>query len=291
MFRVFGIALLAGCAGPQTEHKGDKSTDDPVDTARPELMDPDFQGAATLWDPTECVATLDCEDDICWVKICGGHFEMGADDSDANQAPLHTVEITTFEIMQSEATEGMYRRCVDDGACDPHDVTPLCDNLADDRPRTCIDWERSEQFCEWAGARMVSEAEFEFASRSRGADYTYPWGNDDPDCDYARLGCSECNTNDTAPVCSHPDGNTEQGVCDMAGNAIEWLADWYHPSYEDAPTDGSAWVYPTGSFRIMRGGGVGSCAGPETRHRTFHEGDFWYAGGTTRCAREVVDEE
>ena len=110
---------------------------------------------------------------------------------------------------------------------------------------------------------MLSEAEFEYAARSRGADYTYPWGNEDP---------------------------TEQGLCDMAGNAIEWTADWFHNTYDDAPADGSAWVDPVSAFRVMRGGGVGSCAGPETRKRTFHEPEFWYAGGSVRCAREVVDE-
>ena len=200
------------------------------------------------------------------------------------------MEVPTVEIMQSEATVAMYQRCLDDGACDPHDSTALCDGLPDDRPRTCIDWDRADQFCAWTGGRMLSEAEFEYAARSRGADYTYPWGNEDPTCDLARLGCDLCNTFNTAPVCTHPDGDTEQGLCDMAGNAIEWTADWFHNTYDDAPADGSAWVDPVSAFRVMRGGGVGSCAGPETRKRTFHEPEFWYAGGSVRCAREVVDE-
>jgi formylglycine-generating enzyme required for sulfatase activity len=236
------------------------------------------------------VTTLDCEDDICWVKICGGDFEMGDDDNAlTNQAPLHTVQMPTFEIMESETTVAMYTRCVDDGGCDVHSSTALCDDLPDDRPRTCIDWERSRQFCAWLGARMVTEAEYEFASRSRGADYTYPWGNAEPTCDLARMGCDVCETFLTAPVCTHPDGNTDQGLCDMAGNAIEWTADYYHNTYDGAPIDGGVWDYPESVFRVMRGGGVGSCAGPETRHRTFHEPDFWYAGGSVRCARDRVD--
>ena len=182
----------------------------------------------------------------------------------------------------------MYARCVDDGACDPHHITPLCENLLDDQPRTCIDWDQADQFCAWAGARMVTEAEFEYAARSRGKPYTYPWGEDPPTCDLARLGCDLCDTFETASVCSFPDGDTEQGLCDMAGNAIEWTADWYHNSYVDAPTDGSAWIEPEGVFRVMRGGGVGSCAGPTTRKRTFHEPEFWYAGGAVRCARDLT---
>ncbi len=290
MLRPLSIFLvLVGC----TPDGGDTDTDTTgptVDTAPPDLADPVLSGDATLWAPTSCSTTIDCEDDICWVKICAGHFDMGDDYADlVNQAPRHTVEISTFEIMQTETTVAMYRQCVDEGACDPHDITPLCDNLADDRPRTCIDWERSRQFCEWSGGRMVSEAEYEFVSTNRGADHKYPWGNAEPTCDLARLGCDVCNTTDTSPVCSHPDGNSEQGLCDLAGNAIEWTADWFHNSYEGAPTDGSAWVDPDSTFRVMRGGGVGSCAGPENRHRTFHEPDFWYAGGSVRCAREFVE--
>jgi len=266
--------LLQAACGPAAPPPAETGTSGDSDTAVDSATPP-------------CAPTVDCEEGICWVQICEGAFNMGAvAGSSEDQSPLHTVEIETFEVMQTEITVEMYRHCTEAGACVPQESAPLCDALAEDQPRTCLDWWRAEAFCTWAGGRLLSEAEFEFVARSRGEDVRYPWGDDEPSCTFARLGCGACDTSDTAPVCSHPTGDTAQGVCDMAGNAIEWTADWYHGSYAGAPTDGSAWLVPEGTHRVMRGGGVGSCLGPETRARTLHEPDFWYAGSSARCARD-----
>ncbi|MBP8971341.1 formylglycine-generating enzyme family protein, partial [Myxococcota bacterium] len=109
-----------------------------------------------------------------------------------------------------------------------------------------------------------SEAEWEYAARSGGRDWKYPWGNENATCERAVMDDGSgngCGRRSTWPVCSKPKGNTTQGLCDMAGNVWEWVQDWCHYSYNGAPTDGSAWEKPTGSRRVVRGGSWNGDAG------------------------------
>jgi len=275
--------FLIACALPGKDHRTIESVtgtdaDADADTAEPITDAP-------------CTATVDCTDGHCWVTICGGTFTMGAlgDNADENQYPAHTVTVPTFEILQAEATASQYADCVADGTCDDlslhEDLPSRCQDLAPDQAQGCLDWFQADAFCQWAGGRLPSEAEWEFAARSRGEAYRYPWGDAEPTCTLARLGCSDCSEDNLAPVCTHPDGNTEQGVCDMAANAIEWVEDWYHPTYKGAPINGRAWDEQINSYRTMRGGGVGSCEEPETTQRVFHDPEFFYGGMGARCAR------
>ena len=194
-----------------------------------------------------------------WVRIPGGSFNMGSNDGYPNEKPVHRVTVPTFEMTKTQVTVEQYKACVDAGACTAPNSGGSCNWGQSDRgkhPINCVDWHQAQAYAKWAGGRLPTEAEWEYAARSGGRDWKYPWGNENATCERAVIseGGDGCGRDSTWPVCSKPKGNTTQGLCDMAGNVWEWVQDWYHDSYNGAPTDGSAWERPTGSFRVFRGG-------------------------------------
>jgi formylglycine-generating enzyme required for sulfatase activity len=158
----------------------------------------------------------------------------------------------------------------------------------EEHPANCLTWEMAAAFCAWVGGALPSEAQWEYAARSGGLDRTYPWGEAPPSCDLAVINEDDCcGTGRTWPVCSKPDGNTAQGLCDMAGNAFEWVQDWYHGSYLGAPRTAEPWEVEHYALRSLRGGGISSDEDVRTRNRTFHDPAFFYSGMGARCVREV----
>ena len=192
-----------------------------------------------------------------YLTIPGGKFTMGTDSGEAylgDAKPAHEVSIKTFKLAKTAVTVAQYAECVAKGRCtEPVSFAQddLC-NWGDPgrqfHPVNCVNWNQAQAYARFKGARLPSEAEWEYAARSGGRNQKYPWGNNDPATELAIF-----NTSGTKPVCSRPLGNTAQGLCDMSGNVAQWVQDKHQFSYKDAPSDGSAFE-GEGPLRIVRGG-------------------------------------
>lgn len=235
-----------------------------------------------------------------WVRIPGGSFLMGSEKGNENERPVHRVRVRTFEMAKTLVTNRQYAACVDAGACVAAVFAPYF-MKGPDHYLSDMDWNQAQAFCAWVQGRLPSEAEWEYAARSAGRAWEYPWGDEQATCQRAVINTGEdsCGNPAALPVCSRPRGNTKQGLCDMAGDAWEWVQDWYHPSYGGAPADGSAWEDPAGEFRVARGGAYNGDASrvraayreyyePEGPCRTLRDPHCRSRINGFRCARDVA---
>ena len=199
------------------------------------------------------------------VYIPAGTFRMGGMDvrRAPNEIPEHDVILDAFWMDQLEVTNAMYGLCVSAGVC------TLPQNLKSQRrpmyftnpefkdyPVIYVTWGQAKAYCEWAGRRLPTEAEWERAGR--GDDFrTFPWGEDKAN---GLLANFNMLVGDTSRVGTYPAGASPFGVLDMAGNVAEWVNDFYSYDYSSALEN---LVNPTGpatssSFqRVVRGGSLG----------------------------------
>jgi formylglycine-generating enzyme required for sulfatase activity len=183
---------------------------------------------------------------------------MGSTDSDpdarADEKPQHTVYLDAYWIDKTEVTAAQYQRCVDSGVCSAPKAGALCTYGANDKsdhPVNCVDWSQAAAYCQWAGRRLPTEAEWEKAAR--GVDgRIYPWGDQSPDAALANFNEKVGRT--TTPVGSYPAGVSHYGALDMAGNVWEWTADWFYDTYyAKSPHENPTGPGP-GFERVLRGG-------------------------------------
>lgn len=197
------------------------------------------------------------------ILIQGGSFQMGglSDAALPNEKPSHKVTLKGFWLDQTEVTNAQYAQCVASGPCEiPKDLKSATrsDYYKNpeyaDYPVVFVTWNQAKTYCEWAGRRLPTEAEWEYAAR--GTDFReYPWGDDKPGEGTANF---DYKNKDTVKVGSYPEGASPFGILDMAGNVWEWVADFYSQSYyEKSPAEN-----PTGPDKpgvnglqmVLRGG-------------------------------------
>jgi formylglycine-generating enzyme required for sulfatase activity len=193
-------------------------------------------------------------------------------------SPSAQVWLDTFWIDRTEVTVAAWHACVEAGACER--VRALYPGFSDpDQPMTGQDWFQSLAYCQWRGATLPTEAQWEAAARGP-AGTTFPWGEEPADCDRAILedgrgrSCGRRQPGSTPergrvwPVASLPAGHF--GLFDMAGNAEEWVMDWWTPDW-DACGEACAPVNPRGPCE-------GSETCPGRRYRVIRGGSWYWDG-------------
>lgn len=237
--------------------------------------------------------------------VPGGTFMMGSETMTYDRA--HRVTVSPYCIHTTEVTVRDYERCAASAVCPSDRPThETCNTSArglGDHPINCVSWYDARTYCEAIGARLPTDAQWEFAARGTDG-RPYPWGWEAPDGTRANF-CSIAFVTDfnarypdtpvpvpasddpferTAPVGSFPEGASPWGVLDLLGNVAEWVEDRSGPYSGRAQTDPTG--PRTGRQRGMRGRGYDEWSYPA---------DFRTSGGPTynegalgfRCVRSV----
>lgn len=209
------------------------------------------------------------------VWIPTGTFQMGSEEGESDEKPVHMETVQGFYLDRTEVTLAKYLACFRDGGCTELAKTVKWDELsADDEKRwspfcnvnqpyreqhpvNCVEWRQAAAYCRWASKRLPTEVEWEYAARGPDG-RTYPWGRSKPRAGLLNACGIECveylkqkglgsfnsmyaerdQYETTAPVGSVKGDRSPFGILDLGGNVAEWVQDWYRPGYleSDTPT-------------------------------------------------------
>jgi formylglycine-generating enzyme required for sulfatase activity len=243
------------------------------------------------------------------------HFEMGSDDGDSDEQPVHEIKLAGYFLDRTEVTVEAYSRCVNAGACQAQDTVDgkgfseaekkrwsrFCNYGKAGReqhPMNCVDWHQAKTYCRWTKNRLPTEAEWEYAARGE-TGWTHVWGNAPPDPTKLNACGDECvelamgigvawskmygerdKYQTTAPVGSIAGDKSPFEVMDLGGNVSEWVADWYCKTYRPD-------CRPQRESRVVRGASWRH-ADPRSTRATARNGESPSSRGGSlgfRCAR------
>lgn len=216
--------------------------------------------------PEPLTVFRDCNQCPEMVMLPTGKFLMGSpvdeEDRYPNEGPQHEVDFTNrFAIGKTEVTFDNYDRFTE---ATGREISRDADLGRGERPVFDVSFDDARAYCTWLGEqtgksyRLPTEAEWEYAARA-GSTTPFSFGemitpeqvNYNGNAPYigGEKGLDRANTVPAGSLPANP-----WGLHEMHGNVYEWVEDWYHDDYRGAPTDGSAWLSPQGTNRVVRGG-------------------------------------
>ena len=188
------------------------------------------------------------------VLVPAGDFMMGSDKGDDDEKPVHRVQVDSFYIDKFEVTNGKFAKFIDAIKGEPpwgfdDKDTPVAHA---DQPVRWVTWLDATAYCQWAGKRLATEAEWEKAARGTDG-RLYPWGDETPTPAHAVFGQKE-GSESLPPFSNRDKGKSPYGAQDMAGSLYEWVADWYDDEYYATTLSQNPRGPSEGTQKVQRGG-------------------------------------
>ncbi|MBW1809440.1 MAG: formylglycine-generating enzyme family protein [Deltaproteobacteria bacterium] len=199
-------------------------------------------------------------------------FMMGSDQGDSDELPIHEVIVYPNRLDVHEATNQEFAfflndhgndceatACVDTGdsalRIQFEDEKWVADQGFEHHPVVAVSWYGANEYCAWRRMILPYESIWELAASAMG-ERTYPWGDQDPACNLSLY--DACTETSPQAVCSLPDGNSREGICNLSGNVMEWVQDWYQADYYTTCQDSGSGCFrgpwtDTG-LKVLRGG-------------------------------------
>jgi formylglycine-generating enzyme required for sulfatase activity len=244
----------------------------PTATLPPDTPTPTPTEMPALTAGSSQVSTVD---GMTMLYVPEGSFKMGDNEAGTASKPEHEVYLSAFWIDQTEVSNGMYAQCVAAGVCsEPGSKKSI--NLSDyygnseydNFPVIYVSWMQVNEYCNWAGRQLPTEAQWERSARGTDG-RKFSWG--DSIEDYS--GNFSPFKSGYRPVRSYPEGASPYGALQMSGNVYEWVADWFDKAYYLSQ---ESWLNPTGPTdakqRSVRGGKFYITY--EDRYKKIH-GQWW----------------
>jgi formylglycine-generating enzyme required for sulfatase activity len=213
--------------------------------------------------------TLTGKDGAPMALIPEGPFDMGvpkaARDGGFDERPNHEVFVDSFYMDIYEVTNGRYLQFVTEtGHRVPQHPTDASKGLwkgnmmpesVTDLPVINVDWFDAKAYCQWAGKRLPTEAEWEKAAKGQN-DWRFAWGDVEPTTEHANFNQIGWRGEATlVQVGIYEKGKSPYGIYDVAGNVWEWVSDWYQVDYYSHSPTHNPKGPKTGKYKAVRSSG------------------------------------